>query len=143
MILIPLGRKIIQVYTSQVSFFMLQNTASNIIGIMVATISLVIWFSCGLILAYWVKKNREKGNLEGKWVFLLIILTSFIGFIIYMIVSSGETGILENNKNFSEINESIKEEENDEFYDEVEEISEDVVEDVINSILNDITIKSN
>ncbi|MDX1798678.1 MAG: hypothetical protein R3255_08520 [Candidatus Lokiarchaeia archaeon] len=141
MILILLGRKIIQVYTSEVSFSMLQNRASNITGIMVATISLVIWFGCGLILAYWVKKNREKGNLEGKWVFLLIILTSFIGFIIYMIISSGETGILENNENFSEINENIKEEEKDEFYDEVEEISEEAIEDIIDNILNNATIK--
>ncbi|MFX0006203.1 MAG: hypothetical protein ACFFA7_12905 [Promethearchaeota archaeon] len=143
MILISLGNKIFQVHTAEVGFFMLQNRASIITGIMVVAISLVIWFSCGLILAYWAKKKREKGFSEGKWVFLLIILTSFIGFIIYMIVSSGETGIFENNKNFSEINKTIKEEEKDEFYDEVEEISEEVIEDAINNILNDATIKSN
>ncbi|MFX1524718.1 MAG: hypothetical protein ACFFCC_14515 [Promethearchaeota archaeon] len=137
LILILSSRKIIQKYTKDFPLFTAQKSAPVITGIIIATISLVIWFGCGLILAYWVKKDMEKGNLKGKGVFLLILLTSFIGFIIYIIVSRGETGLLESNETFSENDETIKKEEEAEFYDEVEEISEEVIEDVFNNILDD------
>ncbi|MFX0021560.1 MAG: hypothetical protein ACFE9S_04490 [Candidatus Hermodarchaeota archaeon] len=84
----------------------------------------------------------KKENSEGRGAFLLILFSSFIGFIIYIIISHGDTGSIENNESFSEIDELIKREEKAEFYDVVEEISEDVIEDVIDNVLDDIKIKS-
>lgn len=66
-ILILFGRKIIHVYTAEVGFFILQKRPPIITGIIIISISLVIWFGFGLILAYRVKKNMAKGNLEGKY----------------------------------------------------------------------------
>ncbi|MFW9895777.1 MAG: hypothetical protein ACFFD7_08230 [Candidatus Thorarchaeota archaeon] len=138
LILILSSRKIIQKYTKDFPLFIAQKSAPVITGIIIATISLAIWFSCGLIFAYWVKKDMEKENLKGKGVFLLILLTSFIGFIVYIIVSRGETGLLESNETFSETDETIKKEEEAEFYDEVEEINEEVIEEVIEDVFNNI-----
>ncbi len=74
-------------------------------------------------------------------MFFLILFTSFIGFIIYEIVTHGETGIFENTYDFSEIDEIIDEEEEEEFYDEIEEISEEIVENIIDNVLENIKIE--
>lgn len=142
-ILIVFDRRLIHEYTSEVAISTLQNRSSPQTEVIIALISLLIWFSIGLILAYWVKKDMKKRNLEGPIVFFLILLTSFIGFIIYIIVSRGEIGTLENDISFSEIDGSIKREEEAEFHDEIEEISEEEAEDVIESILEDIKIQIN
>ncbi len=142
-ILIVFDRRLIHEYTSEVAISTLQNRSSPQTEVIIALISLLIWFSIGLILAYWVKKDMKKRNLERRIVFFLILLTSFIGFIIYIIGSHGELGILENDISFSEIDGSIKREEEAEFQDEIEEIGEEEAEDVIESILEDNKIQIN
>ncbi|MFW9902351.1 MAG: hypothetical protein ACFFDY_13875, partial [Candidatus Thorarchaeota archaeon] len=89
-------RKTIFEHTREVGFSILQNRASLTTGIITFTIFLIIWLSCGLILAYWVKNDLKKRNLKSLSTFFFILLTSFIGFMIYIITNRGERGILEN-----------------------------------------------
>ncbi|MFW9973058.1 MAG: hypothetical protein ACFFDF_22940, partial [Candidatus Odinarchaeota archaeon] len=140
-------RRVIQGHTSLEPITTLQNSLSPITDVIIILTSLLIWLGSGLILAYWVKGNMEKRKQEGKYVFFLILLTSFIGFIIYIIVSrgeetileNGETAVLEKDETLFEIEEIIKEEKKAEFQDEIEEISEEETEDIIESILEDTT----
>ncbi|MFX1345975.1 MAG: hypothetical protein ACFFAI_12770 [Promethearchaeota archaeon] len=118
------------VYIGQFRGFLIEN-------LFIIIISLLIWFGLGFSLAYWVKKDIKKSNLEtSPWVFI-IIFTSVIGFIIYIMARYGETELLEKDENFSKFDEFIKEEKEEEFNDKIEEITEDDIEDVIEHILEE------
>ncbi|MFX1324335.1 MAG: hypothetical protein ACFE8N_05225, partial [Promethearchaeota archaeon] len=97
----------------------------------------IIWLSFGLILAYWVKNDLKKRNSKSLSTFFLILLTSFIGFMIYIITNRGERGILENDVNFSEVDDTINYEEEAEFHDEIEKNIEEEVEDIIANIVEE------
>ncbi|MFX1327858.1 MAG: hypothetical protein ACFE91_06910 [Promethearchaeota archaeon] len=142
LIAILFDRMVIHEYTSEVTLSILQNRGSLMTNLIISIISLLIWFSCGLILAYWVKKDLKKRNLESNTLFILILLTSFIGFIMYIIVIHSQVAILEDGKSFPEIDEVIKEEEEAEFHDEIEEICEEEVEDIIEIILKHAKIET-
>ena len=134
---ILLNRIVIHEYTSIDTVYPLQNRGSPIAILIIIIISLLIWFGCGLILAYWVKKDIKKKNLEGSKLAFVIFLTSIIGFIIYIMVRYGEIEISENGEKFSKFDEFIKEENDAEFNDEIEEVIEEEIEDFIDDILED------
>lgn len=124
-------------YTSLDSVFIGKNS-EPFIGILIITlISLLIWFGIGLSSAYWVKKDIKKNHLESSAWVPVIIFTSIIGLIIYIMVRYGETEISDINENFSKFDEIIKEEKEAEFNDKIEEISEDEIENAIEHILEE------
>ncbi|MFX1313284.1 MAG: hypothetical protein ACFFHD_11820 [Promethearchaeota archaeon] len=132
---IVLNKIVINEYTSMDIVYSLQNRESPAASLSIITISLLIWFGCGFILAYWVKKDMKKKNLEGSKLVIVIFLTSFIGFIIYIMINYGEVEISENGEKLSKFDEFIKDEEKAEFNDEIEELLEEEIEDVIDNIL--------
>ncbi|MFX1567801.1 MAG: hypothetical protein ACFFCV_05470 [Promethearchaeota archaeon] len=134
-ILILFDKKNILEHTTEVGFSSLQNKASLTTGIIILTIFLIIWLSCGLMLAYWVKNDLKKRNSKSLSTFFFILLTSFFGFMVYIITNHGERGILENEVNFSEVDDTINFEKVEEFHDEIEETIEEEVEDIITDIL--------
>lgn len=75
-------------------------------------------------------------------MFFLIILTSFIGFAIYIVSNHGEVTFQERIDSFSDIDEIIKKEEDAEFHDEIEEINEEELEDVIERIIEVAEIRN-
>ena len=134
-ILVLFDKKTIFVHTREVGFSIVQNRASLTTGIIIFAIFLIVWLSCGLILAYWVKNDLKKRNIKSLSTFFFILLTSVIGFVFYIITNRGERGISENKVDFSEIDDTINYEKEAEFHDEIEEEIEEEVEDVVTDIL--------
>ncbi|MFX1503115.1 MAG: hypothetical protein ACFFDH_19300 [Promethearchaeota archaeon] len=142
MITILLDRIALHEYTSSVEFNTLQNSGTFSADLIDILVFLLVWFTCGLILAYWVRMDLKKRNLKSNFMTFLIVLTSFIGFAIYIVTNHGEITLLERNDNFSDIEERIKKEEDAEFHDEVEEINEEELEDIIETIIEVTEIRN-
>ena len=135
------NRKFIFIHSREIGVSVVQNKASIATILIIITTFLIIWLITGLILAYWVKNDLKKRNLKSLSTFILIVLTSFIGFMIYIITNRGERGILENEPNFPEVDDTINYEKEAEFHDEIEETIEEEVEDAFVNILEEQRIK--
>ncbi|MFX1281733.1 MAG: hypothetical protein ACFFA3_20445 [Promethearchaeota archaeon] len=137
MLLFILDKIVFHGYTSLDTVFIGKNSESFIGILIIALISLLIWFGFGFFSAYWVKRDIKKNHLESSAWVPIIIFTSIIGLIIYLMVRYGETEISDINENFYKFDEIIKEEKESEFNDKIEEISEDEIEDAIEHILEE------
>ena len=53
-------------------------------------ILLIIWFAIAILLAYWTYKDIKKKQLTGFLYVLIVLITSFIGLVVYFIVRYNE-----------------------------------------------------
>jgi len=105
----------------------------------IITIFFILWFLSGLLFALWVRKDLRRRGKEIYFFMIIVILTSFIGFILYELFKSGEECELDLQQPIcaSAVDEVIIEEEEEEFEDEVEEVIEEDIEDLIDEELKE------
>ena len=46
----------------------------------------LVWFIIGLVLCIWVYRDAEKRGMSGVMWLIVVLITSFIGLIIYLVV---------------------------------------------------------
>ena len=46
----------------------------------------LVWFIIGLVLCIWVYRDAEKRGMSGVMWLIIVLITSFIGLIIYLVV---------------------------------------------------------
>lgn len=93
----------------------------SIIAIIIIVIPiLAIWFGSGLILALWVNKDLKKRKVGGLANVILVFLTSFVGFLIYIMVRDNENCEFSDNP-MCDVEETIKAEKFEESIDKLDE----------------------
>lgn len=120
-----------EVYVTELSF---GNT------FLIVMLFLVIWFISGFFFALWVRKDLNERGIEGYFYIILILLTSFIGFIVYEIFKSKEECELDPDElvcALEEADKTITEESEEEYEDDIEDTMEENVKDVIDEELKE------
>jgi len=46
----------------------------------------LVWFIIGIVLCIWVYRDAEKRGMSGVMWLIIVLITSFIGLIIYLVV---------------------------------------------------------
>ena len=123
------------------------NTEGYVLGVsfgntlLIVILLLLIWFLSGLLFALWVRKDIKVRGTEEYFYIIIILFTSFIGFIIYEIFKAREECELDPEgspcDSTKEAEKIINEELNEEFEDDVEELTEEDVEDIIDEKLKE------
>lgn len=87
---------------------------------------IVLWFVSGFLLAFWVYKDLKKRQKKGYFYPVIVLLTSIVGFLIYLMVRNNEKCALEDEKTCNtddEVEEVIEEAE--ELKKKVEDLEKD------------------
>ncbi len=123
-------RAIIFEDTSTDIFFDESGNLSPIAIAIVVIPILAIWFGSGLILALWVNKDLKRRKVGGLTNVVLVFLTSFVGFLIYIMVRDNENCEFSNDP-MCDVKETIKAEKFKEYIDKLDEDLDKEGEDVI------------